>query len=51
MTNFEKYRDKLLKIAELGEGFAIVEGDISICGKVSCADCAFTNNCGAETIK
>lgn len=53
MTNFEKYKDEILKIAE-GNIVALVKGEIKACDDVLCENCDFDDcdgSCVAGLIK
>lgn len=51
MTNWEKYKDELLKIACIAR-FAKQNGIITKCGRVDCGDCEFrVGDCFAEREK
>ena len=53
MTNFEKWKDEILKIANTNSALSLVEGKLAYCDNTICVDCEFCNDkdCGAETIK
>ena len=46
MTNFEKYREEILKISERGNGFAVPrQTRVPMeCDYVSCCDCLFVSS-------
>ena len=51
MTNFEKYKDEILEIANTSEhGFSLCDGKIEKCATASCEICKFDNNdCSCES--
>lgn len=55
MTNFEKYRGELLRLAQQGVGIAMWDGELDSCEHTPCCRCDFgmfgTGNCGAKFVK
>ena len=55
MTNFEKYRDELLRLAQNGFGVALWEGRLDSCEDTPCCRCEFgmfgKGNCHAKFVK
>ena len=55
MTNFEKYKDEILRLAEQNEGIAMWEGELDSCESVPCCRCDFemygTGSCRAKFVK
>lgn len=53
MTNFEKYKDKLIAIADANSNVALVNGVPRRCDGMDCCDCDFFNYalCGAGLLK
>lgn len=55
MTNFEKYKDELLMLAQNGYGIALWEGEPDSCEDTPCCRCDFgmfgTGNCRAKLVK
>lgn len=45
MTNWEKYKDEILKYSTCG-GFAVVDGKLKLCELTYCADCDMSDNNG-----
>lgn len=51
MTNFEKYKDKILPLAKNNRGFAFHMNKITDCKLSGCKNCIFTGACIANRIK
>lgn len=53
MTNFEKYKDELIAIADANSNVALVNGVPRRCDGMDCCDCDFFNYalCGAGLLK
>ena len=53
MTNFEKYKDELIAIADANSNVALVNGIPRRCDGMDCCDCDFFNYalCGAGLLK
>lgn len=51
MTNFEFYKDELLKIANDEEDVAIVDGKPCTCSDTDCNRCDFGCDCGPKLVK
>lgn len=45
MTNFEKYKDELIKILEQGRGFALTDEGVKACTYTLCKNCKFYGDC------
>ena len=45
MTNFEFYKEDILKLINSGRVVAKVNGEIVSCGTTKCSDCDFGGNC------
>ena len=44
MTNYEYWKDELLKIWKSGANFSVVDGTPQSCNATSCSTCAFLNS-------
>lgn len=53
MTNFEKYREEILKITKKGDQFAVLKkAQVPIaCTRLSCVDCLFGGYCQPKKIR
>ena len=54
MTNFEFYKEKILKLVDNNEGFALTNDIIVSCDDIFCGNCAFNDTdciCDNEKIK